>query len=364
MCWCALSVRVTSSSRLRLLYSSGTYNYLIEERNRNNFTKCTHWQQQRVRVSHKFYNWKKRGDDRQVKLVVQHNSDERASSLGKVEWVRCCIFNFIVASHTQHVLAVRSYDDRYFMMMICFPHKIPHILCPFHHVARITIVNEERTRKALRAIFIVIIFAVLLLLMESTIISEQLYNTGWFIVRSESCFEQCFVIIECNYNEEFLWFSIYNFSHDFFRVGFILCDHVIWFNIPSSNYNYWRWWKKVSDLSNKKSLCALRAGRVRALVGEREGKWHIQNFNWTSVETFFQVNEAIRIQFSIVLSSICWSIRIFEFNSVINESFHGSSSDAWSTSCRWERGWPLFSVDNVVKIQISSFLQDHLCCRT
>lgn len=72
-----------------------------------------------------------------------------------------------------------------------------------------------------------------------------------------------------------------------------------------------------------------------------------------------QFNEAIRIQFPLSYRHLLID-PIFDFNSVINESFHGSSSDAWSIS----EGWRLFNgvtlqltVDNVVKIQISSFLR-------
>lgn len=46
----------------------------------------------------------------------------------------------------------------------------------------------------------------------------------------------------------------------------------------------------------------------------------------------FQVNEAIHIQFSLSYRHLLID-PIFEFNSVINESFHGSWSDAWSSSC-------------------------------
>lgn len=111
-------------------------------------------------------------------------------------------------------------------------------------------------------------------------------------------------------------------------------------------------------------VCTASRACARSCRRERRQMAHSE-FQLNFGGNIFQVNEAIRIQFSIVLSSICWSIRIFEFNSVINESFHGSSSDAWSTSSTDERGVGLSSsVDNVVKIQISSFLQDHLCCRT
>lgn len=115
--------------------------------------------------NHKSHNWK--WARLQCTYTQQHNLE-----------VERCIFNFFLFVERFHgvLIALReapstilcthtslagNYDDRYFMEMTSDDARwlVRALLCPFHHVARINIVNEERTRKALRrAIFIAIIF--------------------------------------------------------------------------------------------------------------------------------------------------------------------------------------------------------------